>query len=576
MNNMDQIEGKIRDKLATRLDLFGIGLELINTEEFLPNATGTRGFVDLFARNAEGKFFLIELKRSKAASRQAIHEVLKYIEGIKENKSLMNDEIVAIVVSTEWSELLVPFSSFVHDTSYTVIGYDLQVGEDGNPLKAVAVEPLIFMNERFLSDMHSIALYTSSDNLKKGIKSHVDCFNHKNITDYVLLILKAHPALYEYSLNSTMKALEGIARFGDPLGLSFEDLRNKMDEYLYMVYSSVQVMEKSDYWQIINNDELLFQEAKENLPEWSIKDELHHLHHYAIMECEPLPFCERCEIGYPAKLSDKLLNHEGWEVIQLVRGGRLERNTLLTDDVIIDELKGSTGTNKIIYHKKFSSNYPSSISKLQADVEKCLVDNAIWLVGVKRAIADIARVSKDHDCEVDVHIYNPSNTLLSLYHTIRYVDPDNIMRWLPKYEISIMGKDIRRSYFGCLEYKSVEVDLQHVIQLAYGGNASELVRSMAWGGYQQNDIDISLIYGLEYSNFLIITNETEQKYFKFNGFQYVDCQVIGLYDGIIHFMNVNTEFIDSLQKLFDEHNIIPGILHFSMPSDNRMLNDNIK
>ena len=47
------------------------------------------------AKDSQNRYVLIELKRSDAVARQVIHEVLKYIEGIKENKSLKNDELVA-------------------------------------------------------------------------------------------------------------------------------------------------------------------------------------------------------------------------------------------------------------------------------------------------------------------------------------------------------------------------------------------------------------------------------------------------------------------------------------------------
>ena len=83
---MEKVEEKIREKLACKLDIFDKDLSLIKQEAFLRNRKGTRGFVDLLARDSLNRYVLIELKRSKAASREAIHEIFKYIEGIKENK----------------------------------------------------------------------------------------------------------------------------------------------------------------------------------------------------------------------------------------------------------------------------------------------------------------------------------------------------------------------------------------------------------------------------------------------------------------------------------------------------------
>lgn len=84
---MERIEEKIREKLARKLELFENGLQLLDQEAFLPNKKGTRGFVDILASDTQRRFVLIELKRSKAASREAIHEVFKYIEGVKEKKA---------------------------------------------------------------------------------------------------------------------------------------------------------------------------------------------------------------------------------------------------------------------------------------------------------------------------------------------------------------------------------------------------------------------------------------------------------------------------------------------------------
>lgn len=75
---MERIEEKIRDKLALCLYILDDGLTLLEKEAFLPNNEGTRGFVDILAKDSLNRYLLIELKRSKAASREAIHEVLKY------------------------------------------------------------------------------------------------------------------------------------------------------------------------------------------------------------------------------------------------------------------------------------------------------------------------------------------------------------------------------------------------------------------------------------------------------------------------------------------------------------------
>lgn len=131
---MNRVENIIRDKLAEKLNLFESELSLISVEKYLKNSRGTKGFVDILAKDNLNRFVLIELKRSNAASREALHEVIKYFEGIKEEKSLKDNEIIVYIVSTEWKELRVPFSRFVNDVSFNVEGYFLEIDEDNNPM----------------------------------------------------------------------------------------------------------------------------------------------------------------------------------------------------------------------------------------------------------------------------------------------------------------------------------------------------------------------------------------------------------------------------------------------------------
>ena len=58
----------------------------------------------------------------------------------------------------------------------------------------------------------------------------------------------------------------------------------------------------------------------------------------AVGSLEPRPFRDLFEIGDPQKFRSKLLEDEGWIIEQVIRRGIFARNTLLTDDLIIDEI----------------------------------------------------------------------------------------------------------------------------------------------------------------------------------------------------------------------------------------------
>src|SRR5262245_36392292 len=100
------LEAQIRDLLAEQLGALEPGLTLVEIEKFIPSGIGTRSFIDILARDDRNRWVLIELKRSNAAAREAIHEVYKYTEAVKAHLGARDDEIRAIIVSTEWKELL--------------------------------------------------------------------------------------------------------------------------------------------------------------------------------------------------------------------------------------------------------------------------------------------------------------------------------------------------------------------------------------------------------------------------------------------------------------------------------------
>ena len=120
-----KVEDKIRDQLAANLAFIERGLELIEKEYMLENFYGTKGFIDILAKDSYNRFVIIELKRSNQASRQAIHEIMKYVGLLKRKFKVKESEICVIIISTHWDELIIPFSELLSQTSYFIEGYQI-------------------------------------------------------------------------------------------------------------------------------------------------------------------------------------------------------------------------------------------------------------------------------------------------------------------------------------------------------------------------------------------------------------------------------------------------------------------
>src|ERR1700734_3827210 len=135
-------EARLRDELANRLEILEPGLTLRSVEYRLPNEHGAAGSVDILATDRYSATVIIELKKSNQTARQALHELHKYVALIKYDHGLRDSQIRCMLVSTEWHELLVPLSEFLHSAPWTVDGYHLYLAETGIPERAEKIQPV--------------------------------------------------------------------------------------------------------------------------------------------------------------------------------------------------------------------------------------------------------------------------------------------------------------------------------------------------------------------------------------------------------------------------------------------------
>jgi len=239
------LESTIRDNLAASLSTISSGLSLIQKEYYLPRASGTKGFIDILAKDTKNKYVVIEIKRSDEAARETLHEILKYVEALKEKKSINESEIRVIVVSTEWRELLVTFSSFVNRVQFSVEGYLLSVDENFLPISCQKVSPLKLKTERLFSPIHHISLYSNRNILVEGIKSHSEIFKNKGINDYILIIMSASDDFQE-------KRIVQLQRHGEALGISIDI--SEIPHYYYIIYSAFTRLSETQYATTISRD----------------------------------------------------------------------------------------------------------------------------------------------------------------------------------------------------------------------------------------------------------------------------------------------------------------------------------
>jgi hypothetical protein len=124
-------EDELKNYIAVRLDLIEPGLTLVKTEYSLDNPDGSGGRIDILARDTFGHLVCIEIKRSDNSARGTLNELSKYVTLLVNRDRVPREMIRCIVVSTHWSELLLPLSYFAYSTGVDVIALraELDAGE---------------------------------------------------------------------------------------------------------------------------------------------------------------------------------------------------------------------------------------------------------------------------------------------------------------------------------------------------------------------------------------------------------------------------------------------------------------
>lgn len=509
----EHIEDTIRDYLAEDLSVISSELILLEKEYYLPHTAGTRGFVDLFAKDSRNRYVIIELKRSKEASRETLHEIIKYVEALKENKNVNESELRVIVVSTDWRELLVPFSSFVNRVNFTIEGFLLSVDEQLYPVSCEKVSPLELTNGRLFSPIHAIALYSNVDNFEKGIQSHIKVFRDKQINDYILIIVYASETIHEET-----SAL--LARTSEALGIPINLDEQIIPHYPYIIYFAFTRMTEDKYLDIISRNEETYEELLEEINWRNVKEEkrITLCEDYLIHNLQPFPFSEIVEISYPAKFAFELIENEGWAIDKILRFGALEHNQLLDDSVIIDEISGNQGSDGGMLRCSFTSGNVSKIEEVQAGIKRVLYDHKIWLNHVNYIIQ--YHIDSGRSFSADIKICLPRNILLSTY---RQIKEEGTIIWIPMYKLhfDFVDTNIKKLYMGIIEWNNARVDIRKIIDDYYSGDIFKL--AMMWSGSEERDLEIMRDLGLKFKTLLYESHPlaTEVAVFKLEDFEFV-------------------------------------------------------
>ncbi|MGP1127007.1 endonuclease NucS domain-containing protein [Serratia sp. CY56464] len=540
------IESDLRDLIYNKIEIISHDLTVIEKEKYIPNTIGTRGFIDIYAKDKNNNHVIIELKRSNQTARQALHEVIKYAEGIKSHFGATDGEIRIIIASTEWNELLVPFSHLVHKSPFSLQG--VKINLDGKNITTESIEPLSYNKGRFISPYYTVYWYKDKISLNKGISSIKKIFEKSGINHFLLTVFNTEKPIPSPSKERRIAVLKEMAKFSN---MDFIDHETEL--YSHIVFLSIQAISSEEQLDIIKltKSEETYNDVLVSISDLDEDEKSDYLYEYTL-DLEGTHY-DDIEIGGTAKFS-LYFNTQYILFEKIIREGFFSLNKNLTDETILNELKGNKGNS---YHKlkcEISISDTKQLSILKEDIQSLLETNQAWQNQILQIINELEKNHPDSFIQIDIH--HPRTALFSIYYTIKHGIEDGI--YLPYYLLSLKDRDNNniKNFYGCLQNTSESFSFDELIEKYYDGNISSLIFTMTWGGSDERDEEILDDAGLCYMSFFHdIVND--KKYSLINN-KWRSENIKSILDNFLEFTERNHDLVNNLISeisFFDQGNI---------------------
>lgn len=364
-------ENTIRDRLAENLDILEPGLTFIDKEFYLDNCFGTNGRIDILAKDEFNNYVIIELKRSNQAARQGIHELFKYLSILSSQLGVSNSSIRAIIVSTEWNELRVPFTEYLKVTPYSTKGIQLFIDEQGSP---IASEEISLAPEQFplcFSPIQKIYFYQNEYERDSSFTKVSNALKTIGVDDHFLI-----SATYIGNDQAVIHPYSIYIVFSSPLLTA-----NKSEEH--------KIKDRINWDDELDNPDENFLSA---IP-------------YSMFPYDSV------EIGYPQKL--RVMSYD-WKLNIAVRNGRFSDNQkLMSNEDLIRNAMFTEGGSSSYLIKMTSPQFNSQWSEFIENIKIITDRNSCWSDIIPKLMDDIK--DKDLKAKVSCYIYSLSNTPVTLY-----------------------------------------------------------------------------------------------------------------------------------------------------------------
>lgn len=461
----DQAEARIRDYLAEHLEMVEPGLNLVRKEEVLRNDWGAKGFVDIFAHDTQGRLVIIEIKQSDAASRTAITELSKYAALIRDKFLVKHQEYRLIVLSTEWHELLTPYSEFARATNYNISAGKILLSDDGNPTTIEPVKPAELASERNILPRHHIWEFTDEAAARAAMPKLAKRIQSYGIADFVIIQLV---------LNDNADSITHL--------LYVAQLEKSFEEYMEIIRKrfSAEELEEFEQWlSDITEPGDRVAEAGDKAMYASSADQS------ASRELGSAGY----QIAHPEKARywfDKKKSG-GWKVS---RFGRFD-DPYLSDDQIIKELIGHSGESKFFVNMTVViASRPETAALLNA-VDSAFFFNPAW----RTAVQDLLKYAQYTNAKsFSLQAFVNDDIVRSLAGLA-----SGLSVFMPCLEIKIEHPDETENFAGRIEWNGVTASAEEIGQEHFRGALENYLIFHHLGMDRAVNEDVMSALGLTYT-----------------------------------------------------------------------------
>jgi hypothetical protein len=457
-------EAEIRNQLANRLTILEAGLVFIAKEHPLPNTLGSKGYIDILAKDRFGNRVIVEVKRSNTTARQAIHEILKYAALLVANEGLSPSKVRCMIVSTEWHELLVPFAEFLNVAEIQAEGFRLRVN-GGSVEGAERIEVPRLSDPVSLFRQHGAYFFQSAVARDASLTTLQSALNDSGADSFVLIALNfdgSNPAVtYPYCAYFVPIAIRNDVK-AKLLTLAAEESVDDED------FDSTSFVEDSFLEMVGHRSRVVYDEHG---PEVTF------------------------EIGYPEKFIG--MREGGWECVQILRKGRLGA-AAADDSEILRMVEGVEGQSEIRFDRVSAPRFKLSWTETRSQSENSLKGNETWLQGFEW-FCDWVETELPQ-ATLSASIYNPLQLPIGLYKLMARGDG----RYLPQMELVAVSEQEGRVdiLLGTLLWdgSTMPTDVDSMMASVCGG-VQEYLMQLHLGTAWQLDGPVMARHGLRYGLF---------------------------------------------------------------------------